>query len=157
MRTQKTGRAEQRKHAKQRIAQGEPKTEKQMKLKVSDQLFYSCRLRPLRMHVKHNMPARRPKTFTRRPQDGPRGSQDTRRRTPDAPKTPPARFQNGPRCPQNAPSCNSEPNGIVAGALYVGVCFSASMNLGTRIFHVSTMGLREHWGIPVLLLQNMSR
>ena len=59
------------------------------------------------MHVKHNMPPRRPKTLTRRPQDGPRGlprhPKTHPRRTPDAPKTPPARFQNGPRCPQNGP------------------------------------------------------
>ena len=52
------------------------------------------------MQVKHKMPPRRSKTFTRRPQDGQRSPQDTRKRTPDASKTPPGRFQDRPRCPK---------------------------------------------------------
>ena len=63
------------------------------------------------MQVKHKMPPRRSKTFTRRPQDGQRGPQDTRRRTLDAPKTPPGRFQDGPRCPKTPLRHPTRPSG----------------------------------------------
>ena len=52
------------------------------------------------MHLKHNMPPRRPKAFTRRRQDGPRGAPKT---PEDAPQTHPKRPQHASSTVQDAP------------------------------------------------------
>jgi len=44
--------------------------------------------------------------------------------------------------------------GLSAISLYFGICYSPSMNAGTRFHGVSSFALREHWGIPAMLVQN---
>lgn len=44
--------------------------------------------------------------------------------------------------------------GVLAVSLYFALCFSPSMAVGTRIHTASMLALREHWGIPTLLVHN---
>eukprot|EP00929_Paragymnodinium_shiwhaense_P094873 TRINITY_DN55705_c0_g1_i1.p1 TRINITY_DN55705_c0_g1~~TRINITY_DN55705_c0_g1_i1.p1 ORF type:complete len:909 (-),score=199.11 TRINITY_DN55705_c0_g1_i1:41-2767(-) len=44
---------------------------------------------------------------------------------------------------------------ISATVLYFGICFSPAMHAGTRLVSgAQVLALREHWGVPALLLQN---